>query len=194
MTLRKISIAAFAGSLRKKSFNRGLLRAVVALAPADVDIRVIDIDDVPLFNADLESETNPLPPVKRLCDAIKDADALLVISPEYNYSIPAVTKNVLDWASRTEGVLDDKPAALMGASTGQFGTARCQLHLRQVAVENNMHMLNEPELYIMRARTKFDENGDLIDDETKQRVVALLEALAAFARRLNPDKRQSAPT
>jgi chromate reductase len=191
MTSRKVSIAAFAGSLRKKSFNRGLLRAVVALAPADVEIRVIDIDDVPLFNADLENETNPLPPVKRLCDAIKGADALLVVSPEYNYSMPAVTKNVLDWASRTDGVLDDKPTALMGASPGRFGTVRCQLHLRQVAIENNMHVVNEPELYITQARTKFDENGDLTDEDTKKRVVELLEALAAFARRLNQGNAQS---
>jgi chromate reductase, NAD(P)H dehydrogenase (quinone) len=192
MSSQKVSIAAFAGSLRKKSFNRGLLRAVVALAPPDVEIRVIDIDDLPLFNADLEDETNPLPPVKRLCDAIKGADALLVVTPEYNYSMPAVTKNALDWASRTDGVLEDKPTALMGASPGRFGTVRCQLHVRQVAIENNMHVLNEPELYIAQARTKFDENGDLTDDETKKRVVELLEALAAFARRLKQGLEQSA--
>jgi chromate reductase, NAD(P)H dehydrogenase (quinone) len=191
MTSRKVSIAAFAGSLRKKSFNRGLLRAVVALAPPDVEIRVVDIDDLPLFNADLEDETNPLPPVKRLCDAIKGADALLIVTPEYNYSIPAVTKNVLDWASRTDGVLDDKPTALMGASPGGFGTVRCQFHLRQAAVENNMHVLNEPELYVSRARTKFDENGDLTDEDTRKHVVELLEALAAFARRLNQGNAQS---
>ncbi len=186
MTQRKVSIAAFAGSLREKSYNRGLLRAAVALAPPDIEMRVIDIDDVPLYNADLDDATNPLPPVKRLRDAIQNADALLVVTPEYNYAMPAVTKNVLDWASRGDDVLDEKPTAMMGASPGGFGTVRSQLQLRQVAVANNMHVLNEPQLYVSGARSKFDEDGNLTNEETKKGVVALLEALAAFARRLNP--------
>jgi chromate reductase len=186
MTERPIRIAAFAGSLRAKSFNRGLLRAAVALAPAGVTINAIDIDDLPLFNADLEDDVNPLPPVKRLCDAISQADALLIVTPEYNYSVPAVTKNALDWASRTDGVLDGKPAALMGASPGGFGTVRSQLHLRQLAPSCDIHFLNDPQLYVAGAASKFDADGNLTDEKTKGKVVEVLEALAAFARRLNP--------
>jgi chromate reductase len=163
-----------------------LLRAAVALAPADVKIQVIDIDDVPLYNADFDDESNPLPPVKRLVDAIVAADALLIVTPEYNASMPAVTKNVLDWASRFDGVLDEKPTAMMGASTTGFGTVRSQLHLRQLAAGANLWFLTDPQLYVSSARTKFDADGNLTDEKTKGQVTALLTALAAFARRLGP--------
>ncbi len=186
MTDRVVTVAAFAGSLRVKSFNRGLLRAAVALAPADVKIQVIDIDDVPLYNADFDDESNPLPPVKRLVDAIVAADALLIVTPEYNASMPAVTKNVLDWASRFDGVLDEKPTAMMGASTTGFGTVRSQLHLRQLAAGANLWFLTDPQLYVSSARTKFDADGNLTDEKTQGQVTALLTALAAFARRLGP--------
>ena len=180
-----MTVAAFAGSLRAKSYNRGLLRAAVALAPPDVKIQVVDIDDVPLYNADIDDAVNPLPPVKRLRDAIAAADALLIVTPEYNYSMPAVTKNVLDWASRVDGVLDEKPAALMGASTTGFGTVRSQLQLRQLGVTCNIHFLNDPQLYVSTAQTKFDADGNLTDAKTKAKVTELLSALAVFARRWN---------
>jgi chromate reductase len=184
MTDRVVTVAAFAGSLRVKSFNRGLLRAAVALAPADVKIQVIDIDDVPLYNADFDDESNPLPPVKRLVDAIVAADALLIVTPEYNASMPAVTKNVLDWASRFDNVLEEKPTAMMGASTTGFGTVRSQLHLRQLAAGCDLWFLTDPQLYVSSARTKFDADGNLTDEKTKGLVTALLSALAAFARRV----------
>jgi chromate reductase len=184
MTSDIVTIAAFAGSLRAKSYNRGLLRAAVGLAPPDVKINVIDIDDVPLYNADLDDESNPLPPVKRLVDAIKAADALLIVTPEYNHSMPAVTKNVLDWASRFDGVLEQKPSAMMGASTTGFGTVRSQLQLRQLSTGADMWFLTDPQLYVSSARTKFDADGNLTDEKTKGLVTALLSALAAFARRV----------
>ena len=190
MTSEVVNVAAFAGSLRVKSFNRGLLRAAVALAPPDVRIHVIDIDDVPLYNADFDDESNPLPPVKRLADAIKAADALLIVTPEYNYSIPAVTKNVLDWASRFDGVLEEKPTAMMGASTTGFGTLRSQLQLRQLAAGAGIWFLTDPQLYVSSARTKFDADGNLTDEKTKGQVRALLAALAAFARRVGPKDSQ----
>jgi chromate reductase len=194
MTERIVTVAAFAGSLRVKSFNRGLLRAAVALVPPDVKIDVIDIDDVPLYNADLDDEANPLPPVKRLVDAIKAADALLIVTPEYNYSMPAVTKNVLDWASRFDGVLEEKPTAMMGASTTGFGTLRSQLQLRQLAAGADIWFLTDPQLYVSSARTKFDADGNLTDEKTKGLVTALLSALAAFARRVGrTDSQGSAP-
>jgi chromate reductase len=186
MTDGIVTVAAFAGSLRVKSYNRGLLRAAVALAPPDVKIHVIDIDDVPLYNGDIDDEANPLPPVKRLRDAIAAADALLIVTPEYNYSMPAVTKNVLDWASRFDGVLEDKPAAVIGASTTGFGTARSQLQVRQLGTTCNIHFLNDPLLYISAAQTKFDADGNLTDEKTKAKVTEVLAALAVFARRLKP--------
>lgn len=177
-----VTIAAFAGSLRKGSFNRMLLRAAVELAPADVKIVPFDIDDVPLYNADLDSEDDPLPSVRRLRDAIRGADALLIVSPEYNYSIPAVTKNVIDWASREDGVLENKPTAIMGASTGGFGTVRMQLALRTVAGFTDQWFLNDPQVHVARAREKFDAHGRLTDEATRQQVAEQIEALAALAR------------
>src|SRR4029077_5844569 len=100
--------------------------------------------------------------------------------------MPAVTKNVLDWASRVDGVLEDKPAAMMGASSGGFGTVRSQLQLRQLGPSCNIHFLNDPQLYVTSARTKFDADGNLTDEKTKAQVTDVLAALAAFARRLGP--------
>ena len=177
-----VSIAAFAGSLRKASFNRMLLRAAVELAPPGIEVIPFDIDDVPLYNADLDDDENPLPPVKRLRDAIRSADALLVVSPEYNYSIPAVTKNVLDWASREEGVLEYKATGIMGASTGGFGTVRMQIALRTLSGFTDQWFLNDPQVHVARAREKFDADGRLTDEPTRKQVAELLEALAALAR------------
>ena len=177
-------IAGFAGSLRKGSFNRMLLRAAVELAPPGVTVQPFDIDDVPLYNADLDDEAHPPVPVKRLREAIKTADALLIVSPEYNWSIPAVTKNVIDWASREDGVLERKPTAIMGASTGGFGTVRMQIALRTLAGFTDQWFLNEPQIHVARAREKFDEQGRLTDATTREQVTALLVALADFARRL----------
>ena len=178
-------VAAFAGSLRKGSYNRMLLRAAVELAPSGVIVEPFGIDDVPLYNGDLDDHEHPLPPVKRLRDAIKSADALLIVSPEYNYSIPAVTKNVLDWASREEGVLEGKPTAIMGASTGGFGTVRMQLALRAIAAFTEQWFLNDPQVHVARCREKFDGEGRLTDQSTREQVTALLAALAVFAQRLN---------
>jgi chromate reductase len=187
MTGGVTTIAAFAGSLRKASFNRMLLRAVIELAPPDIRIDRMDIDDLPLFNGDLEDDENPLPPVKRLWESIRAADALLIVSPEYNYSIPAVTKNVLDWASRGDGVLDDKAAAVIGTSPGAFGTVRMQFHLRQVGVAAGLQMVVDPQLTVTHARQKFDAAGALTDERVRKDIVELLDKLAWLAMRLKPD-------
>jgi chromate reductase len=178
------TIAAFAGSLRKGSFNRMLIRAAVELAPPGIKVVPFDIDDVPLYNADLDSDENPLPPVKRLRDTIRSADALLIASPEYNWSIPAVTKNVLDWASREDGVLEYKPTAIIGASTGGFGTVRMQIALRTVAGYTDQWFLNDPQVHVARAREKFDAEGRLTDEPTRKQIAELLEALVTFARQI----------
>jgi chromate reductase, NAD(P)H dehydrogenase (quinone) len=121
--------------------------------------------------------------VKRLWDAIAAADALLIVSPEYNYSIPAVTKNAIDWASRGDDVLDGKIAAVMGASPGNFGTVRMQMQIRQAGLGAGLAFIVEPQLMVTRAREKFDAAGELIDEKTKEDVVRLLEGLAEAVRR-----------
>jgi chromate reductase len=191
MSADTVTIAAFAGSLRKGSFNRMLLHNALTLAPSDVRIAPIDIDDVPLFNADIESP--PPPAVARMRDTIRNADALLVVTPEYNYSMSGPTKNALDWASRPsdDSCLNDKPVGLAGCSTGRFGGARAKLALLPVFVFNSMHVLDDPMVHVARANTKFNAQGELIDDEIKAEMRELLAALAAFARRLG--KRKTAP-
>ena len=182
MSTDPITIAAFAGSLRKGSYNRMLLNAAIELAPSDVRIERIDIDDLPLFNGDLESDDDPLPPVKRLWDGIRAARALLIVSPEYNYSIPAVTKNAIDWASRSD-VLDEKVAAIMGASSGMFGTVRMQMAIRQAGLGAGLAFIIDPQIMVTRAAEKFDVEGRLTDDRTRAQIPKLLAALADAARR-----------
>jgi chromate reductase, NAD(P)H dehydrogenase (quinone) len=178
-----VTIAAFAGSLRKGSYNRSLLQAAVKLAPPGVRLDAIDISGISLYNPDIE---NPPPqPVARMRAAIKAANALLVISPEYNYSMSGVTKNVLDWASRPadDSCLDGKPVGVAGCSRGGFGSVRSKLALLPIFVYNNMHVLNDPMLNVSDADTKFDAAGELTDEDTKKELIELLEALAAWARR-----------
>lgn len=179
-----ITVAAFAGSLRKGSYNKSLLRAAVKHAPAGVRVDAIDIQEVPLYDADVEAAGLP-PAVQRLRDTIRAADALLIVSPEYNYSMSGVTKNVLDWASRPpdDASLDDKPVALAGCSPGYFGTIRSKIALLPILWGNNMHVLDE-HLNVSRAKSRFDDAGELTDEDTKRELVELLEALAARTRRL----------
>jgi chromate reductase, NAD(P)H dehydrogenase (quinone) len=178
-------ILGIAGSLRQGSYNRALLGAAQELAPEGVDIQAFDIAPIPLFNEDVEAEGDP-DPVRDLKAAIRDADALLIVTPEYNYSIPGVLKNAIDWASRPGGnsVLKGKPIAIMGASSGHFGTARAQLALRQVFVTTDSFTLPKPEVMVFRAASRFDASGNLTDEETRELVRNLVEALVAWAKRL----------
>lgn len=177
-------ILGIPGSLRKASFNRAALRAAQELVPAGVTLEIADLDGIPPYNQDLES---PLPaPVAALKARIREADAILVATPEYNYSVPGVLKNALDWGSRPHGdnAWDGKPVAVMGASPGMLGTARAQYHLRQTFVFLNMHALTRPEVMIARAAERFDAQGRLVDEATRAHIARLLEALVAWTRRL----------
>ena len=130
----KMSILGFVGSLRQGSYNRALLRAAQVMVPSEARLEIFDLARIPFFNQDLE--TQPVEKVKEFKPSIRAADALLIVTPEYNYSMPGVLKNALDCASRpyVDNVLDGKPAAIMGASMGMLGTARAQYHLRQSCV------------------------------------------------------------
>lgn len=178
-----IKVCGIAGSLRSGSFNKALLRAAQELAPAGMEIRVFDrLAELPLFDADLEGRGDPRP-VAALKQAIREADALLVVTPEYNYSIPGVLKNAVDWASRAGGgksVLAGKPAAIMGASPGMFGTVRAQLALRQTLQGTGTYLLPKPDVYVARCQEKFDAAGALTDEPTRKVVRQLLEALAGW--------------
>jgi chromate reductase len=180
-----MKVLGFAGSLRAASFNRGLLRAAVELAPAGMEIETFDIAGIPPFNQDHEAQ--PPEAVKEFKARIRAADAILIATPEYNYSIPGVLKNAIDSASRPYGdnPFDGKPVAVMGASIGALGTARAQYHLRQSFVFLNMLPLNRPEVMVATAEGKFDAAGRLTDEPTRQRVRELLEALAAWTKRLS---------
>jgi chromate reductase len=180
----RISILGFAGSLRKDSYNKALLRAALEMVPPEAELKIFDLEGIPPFNQDLESR--PSEKVKEFKAGIRAADALLIVTPEYNYSIPGVLKNALDNASRPYGdnALDGKPVAIMGASVGMLGTARAQYHLRQCCVFLNMFPLNRPEVMVPFAQDKVDPDGRLTDAKTREKIRELLEALVAATRKL----------
>jgi chromate reductase len=155
------------------------------LAPAGSRLVSHDLGDLPLFNADVEADGDP-PPVARLKRAIASADALLIATPEYNHCVPGVLKNAIDWASRPSraSVLTGKPVAIMGASTGSGGTARAQAHLRDGLAYTNGLVLPLPEVLVSSAASKFDADGNLTDEQTRDDVRDLLKALAAWVHRL----------
>jgi chromate reductase, NAD(P)H dehydrogenase (quinone) len=181
---KTISILGIAGSLRKGSFNKALLRAAVELAPGNARLEIFDLDGIPPFNQDLESQ--PPDKVREFKEKIKKADAILIVTPEYNYSIPGVLKNAIDSASRPYGdnPWNGKPVAVMGASTGMLGTGRAQYHLRQSFVFLDMYPLNKPEVLIPFVEQKIDQNGRLTDEKTREKIRELLVALIAWTKRL----------
>jgi chromate reductase len=181
---KPIAILGIAGSLRRQSYNRSALRAARQLTPEGVTLDIFEIDGLPGFNED--EEKNPPAKVVELKKRIRAADALLIVTPEYNYSIPGVLKNAIDWASRPYGdsAWSGKPAAIMGASVGPFGTARAQYHLRQVFVALNVLPINQPEVMIGNAAERFDAQGNLTDERTKKNIRQLLQNLAGWTQRI----------
>ena len=184
-----LSVLGIAGSLRAGSFNRSLLRAAQELAPAGMEITAFDLAQIPLYNGEVEAQGDP-EPVAALKAAIRQADALLIVTPEYNFGVPGVLKNAIDWASRPPrgSVLQGKPAAIMGATPGMGGTGRAQMQLRQSFVFTQTYALLSPEVLVARAQEKFDASGRLTDEKTRQIVGQLLQALAEWTRRLAPKK------
>lgn len=177
-----VRILGICGSLRRGSYNAAALRAAVSMAPADVAISVFDLRDLPQFDADLERDAPPR--VRALREAVHAADGVLIASPEHNYSFPGVLKTALDWASRPAGqnAWKGRPAAILGASTGNIATARMQFHLRQVLVALDMPAVLRPEVLIGRAAEKFAPDGTLTDEPTAARIRELVDALARMAR------------
>ena len=181
---QKVHILGFAGSLRRQSYNKAILAVATETVPDDASLEVFDLEGIPPFNQDLELQ--PPDKVKEFKARIRAADAILIATPEYNYSIPGVLKNAIDWASRPYGdnAFDGKPVAVMGASIGTLGTARAQYDLRRSFVFLNMLPLNQPEVMIPFAQDKVDSKGRLTDKKTRDRIRELLESLIAWTRRM----------
>ena len=181
-----IEILGIAGSLRHGSLNKAALRAAQQLAPPAAVIEIFDIADLPLYNDDLWTAGSPPARVFELKQAVRAADAILLVTPEYNYSFSGVLKNALDWASRPYGdsAWKGKPVAIMGASGSALGTGRAQYHLRQCFVFLEMYALNQPEVLINHADKKFDAKGNLTDEPTRERIRQMLAALIDLTQRV----------
>jgi chromate reductase, NAD(P)H dehydrogenase (quinone) len=178
------SVVAFAGSLRRGSFNRALLDAAKELAPDGMSIELIEIGALPFYNADVEAEGDP-PSVVTFKALVREADGVLIATPEYNDGIPAVLTNAIDWGSRLPGraPLAGKPVALVGASPSQVGTARAQLHLRQLLGHVHARTLPPPELLMAAAHQRFDADLRLTHEDTRRVLAALLERFGRWIAR-----------
>ena len=176
---RVFNVVGFAGSLRGGSYNRALLRAATELAPSALHIVIHELDGIPLYNGDVEAAGAPSSVVE-LRDAIRTAEGLLIATPEYNHGAPGVLKNTIDWLSRPprDSVLNGKVAAVMGASPGMTGTARGQSQLRQAFVFTNTYALLQPEVLVGRAHEKFDADGRLVHQPTRDVLATFLERFA----------------
>ena len=175
-----IQLVGLSGSLRKGSYNTMLLNSALQLLPTDVSMEIISIEDIPLYNGDLDlpSVKHRPQPVEHFRKMLNDADGILISSPEYNYSIPGGLKNAIDWASRGEdSPLLRKPVAVIGATTGLWGTTRMQVAFHNVFLFLDMKPVYKPEVLVAQAEKKFDKNGNLIDEMAKKLLKQKLEAL-----------------
>lgn len=181
-----VRILAMVGSLRRGSYNRMLYEAAVELAPAGMTFTEADLRSLPLYDDDVRLEQDYPEPARRLRADIAAADGLLIVSPEYNHTVPGVLQNAIDWASRPpDQPFKGKPVAIMGASTGRLGTVRMQLTLRTTLDSLEAHALLKPEVMVSSAREAFDETG-LADPTARQLVAALMAAFEGWMRRLAP--------
>lgn len=176
-----LRVFGFAGSLRRGSLNKALLAAAQELTPAGMTIEVFDLAGVPLYDDDLRQAGLP-EAVATLRAGIAAADAVLIATPEYNFSFSGVVKNAIDWASRPpDQPFAGKPIAILGASPSRLGTARAQYQLRQCFIYLDGRVMNRPELMLGDARQAFDEAGRLIEPKAREHLAAFLAALADFA-------------
>ncbi len=179
---REVKVLAFAGSLRAKSYNRGLIRASQELAPAGMTIESFDLSPIPLYNADIEHD---LPEsVREFKSAITLSDGLLIAAPEYNHSMTGVLKNAIDWGTKPggENSFVGKPVIVQSASTGLLGGSRGQYQLRQVLGSLQVKELQFPEVFVTLAKTKFDESGELTDERAREQISTQLEKFRDFVR------------
>ena len=181
-----MNILAFAGSLRKASYNKSLLRAARDVSPDGMKIELFDLEGIPLFNEDVEKSGDPAR-VAEFKSAILKSEGLLIASPEYNHGMTGVTKNALDWASRPpkDMPISGKPVGIMGASPGITGTARSQDQLRQSLKSVGAHCMAKPELLLFRAHEKFNQDGELTDEKTREFLKKYLTDFAEWVHNIN---------
>ena len=193
MDNKEFRILALAGSLRQGSYNRGLLRADGELAPDWVKVQFFDIGTLPFFNEDLEAAGDP-EAVRHFKEAIIRANAILIATPEYNGAVPGVLANAIDWASRPTGrsVLRNKPVAVMGAVLGKSGSANAQAALRGVLSRVGAVVVPDPQVLVPHASKLFDEQVNLRDEDTREEVRQLVEAVAHWCRRVQPEESDGA--
>ncbi len=179
-----ITVLGIAGSLRKDSYNRALLRSAQSLTPDGMRLEIFDLHGLPFYDADVEKQGDP-EPVTELKRRVREADALVIATPEYQHSLPGVLKNALDWASRPpkDPPMKGKPVAMMGATPGRYGTARAQAELRKVLAYNDTVVVNRPEVLVSNAAETF-RDGELVDENARGFVRELLAALDGWARLL----------
>ena len=182
---KKITIAAFSGSLRKESYTTKLVKAFQKSAPKNIEVRIVDTGKLPLMNEDLESEMPDS--VKALHKSIEEADGILLVTPEYNRSFTPSIKNALDWGSRPEGEnkWDGKPVAVAGCTPYSIGAFGAQNHLRQVLMYLNMPNLQQPEFYLTQVAEKFNEKDELTDKKTQQKIDELWAAFVNWIEKIN---------
>ncbi len=171
-----MNILGISGSLRKASYNRLLLKTAGMLLDNHASLTLFDLDDIPLYNAELDGTDKP-EPVQKLLNAISASDGLLFATPEYNYSIPGVLKNAIDWASRPafKSVLANKPAAIISASQSAAGGVRAQVHLRDVLSSTLTPVYRAPDYFLPLAQSAFANTGELIDDTARERLKRYLD-------------------
>jgi chromate reductase len=181
----ELRILGIAGSLRRGSYNRGLIAAAVELAPDGMRVEPFDLAEIPLYNSD--DEAAPAARAVEFRRRVREADGILMATPEYNYAISGVLKNAIDWASQPYGqnAWDAKPVAIMGASVSSLGTARAQYQLRQTLTALNCYTLNQPEVLVGSAPEKFDANGRLTDEKTRDALAEMLRTFAEWIKRVS---------
>lgn len=178
-----LKVVALVGSLRRGSYNRSLLKEAIELAPPGLTVTILEFDDLPLYNGDLQDQGMP-EAVTLLANAIRGSDGVIVATPEYNYSVPGVLKNAIDWLSRVEKQpFAGKPMGILGASMGVLGSARSQYHLRQIMVCLDAHLMNKPEVLVGAVHTKIDGEGKLTDGPTRDHLAKFMLAFEKFAAR-----------
>ena len=179
-----LHVLVLLGSLRRGSYNRMTYAAATELAPPVMTFTEADLRSLPFYDDDLRQDEGYPPPAQLLRDAIASADGVLIVAPEYNHSVPPVLKNAIDWASRPpDQPFKDKPVAIMGASTGRFGTVRMQSHLRQSLESLEAQPMVKPEVMVAFARTAFDDEGRLVDEKARGAIEAQLRTFADHIRR-----------